>query len=122
MNGIKVTGVFNLVADPEIKILEKGTLVSNFRLANNYYSRPKGAPEGNEGLESEATFLPATAFGEKAKKVGETMRKGTKVLVEGRLRQETWTDKENVKHTIYKVMVSSINKISDPKTPEAAGV
>ena len=115
MNGNKITGFFNLVEDPELKTLTGGTLVANMRLANNYAYRPKGAPEGPEGLKTEATFLPATVFGVKAEKVGETLKKGTRVYVEGRLRQESWEDAEKKKHTIYKIMVNSIQKIADPK-------
>lgn len=78
----------NLTRDPELKYTPKGTAVCQFGLAINRH----WTTESGERRE-EVTFLDCKAFGRQAEVLGQHLRKGAAVLVEGRIAQEEWDDK-----------------------------
>ncbi len=85
----KVILVGNLTRDPELRYTPKGTAVAKIGLAVNRVWRT----ETGETKE-EVTFVDVDVFGRTAENVGQYMRKGSPILIEGRLRLDTWDDKQ----------------------------
>lgn len=85
----RVTLLGNLTADPEMKYTGDGTAIAGFNLAIN--ERWKG----KDGQAKEKTsFIGVTAFGRQAELVGQYFTKGKPLMLEGKLVQETWEDKQ----------------------------
>src|ERR1041384_5178778 len=85
----KVMLMGNLTRDPEIKYTPKGTAIANFGIAiNRNYTT-----EGGEKRE-EVTFIDIEAFGRTAEIIGEYFKKGRPIFIEGRLKLDTWDDKQ----------------------------
>lgn len=84
----KVTLIGNLTKDPELKKLPSGSSIVSFTLGLNR----KYTKENGEKVE-ESTFVDCTAFGKPAEIIAEYNRKGSKLYVEGRLKQDVWDDK-----------------------------
>lgn len=84
----KVILAGNLTRDPELRYTPKGTAVAKLGLAVNR----SWTTETGEKRE-EATFVDVDAFGKQAEVISQYLRKGRSLLVEGRLRLETWDDK-----------------------------
>ena len=85
----KVILAGNLTRDPELRYTPKGTAVAKLGLAVNR----SWTTETGEKRE-EATFVDVDAFGKQAEVISQYLRKGRSLLVEGRLRLETWDDKQ----------------------------
>ena len=79
----------NVVADPVVRYVGSGTAVCDLRLAINRYWNDKATNTKKE----ETTFIDVTLWGRDAEVAGEYASKGKPIMVEGRLRQETWDDK-----------------------------
>lgn len=86
----KVLLIGNLTRDPELRYTPKGTAVAKIGLAVNRSWRD---PETNEQRE-EVTFIDVTAFGRQAETIGQYLRKGRPLHVEGRLKLDQWEDKQ----------------------------
>lgn len=99
----QVTIVGNVVADPDMKFLNNGNALANFRVAAN--SRKKD--ENGNWTDGDSTFLSVTAFGGLAENVTEQLHKGTKVIVTGRLTQRD-VEKDGQKRTYYGVTADDI--------------
>ncbi len=84
----KVILAGNLTRDPELRYTPKGTAVAKLGLAVNR----SWTTETGEKRE-EATFVDVDAFGKQAEVISQYLRKGRSLLIEGRLRLETWDDK-----------------------------
>jgi len=84
----KVILAGNLTRDPELRYTPKGTAVAKLGMAINR----SWTTETGEKRE-EATFVDVDAFGKQAEVISQYLRKGRSLLVEGRLRLETWDDK-----------------------------
>ena len=95
-----ITG--NVVAEPELKISDKGVGVCSFRVAT---SERKKDESGN-WVDGETTFLSCKAFGAIGEGIAETIRKGTPVVVVGRLTSRT-VEKDGNKTTYFNVLVES---------------
>jgi len=79
----------NLTRDPELRYTPKGTAVAKLGLAINRTWR------GEDGQQQEeTTFVDVDAWGRQAETLGKYMQKGRPILVEGRLRYNTWDDKQ----------------------------
>ena len=85
----KVILVGNLTRDPELRYTPKGTAIAKIGLAVNRTWRN----EAGETKE-EVTFVDVDIFGRTAENVGQYMRKGRPILIEGRLRLDQWDDKQ----------------------------
>lgn len=95
----KVILAGNLTRDPELRYTPKGTAVARLTLAvNRTYSS-----EGGEKKE-EVSFVDIDAWGRQAEVIAQYMKKGRPLLVEGRLKQDTWEDK-NTKQKQSKLKV-----------------
>jgi single-strand DNA-binding protein len=85
----KVILAGNLTRDPELRYTPKGTAIARLGLACNR----KWKSETGE-LKEEVTFVDVDAFGKQAETIGQYLKKGRPILIEGRLRYETWEDKQ----------------------------
>jgi len=85
----KVILVGNLTRDPELRYTPKGTAVAKIGVAINRTART----ETGETKE-EVTFVDVDAFGRQAETLGQYMKKGRPIMIEGRLRLDTWEDKQ----------------------------
>src|SRR5476651_1583032 len=85
----KVILAGNLTRDPELRYTPKGTAIAKITLAINRTWKN----EAGEAKE-EVTFVDVDAFGRTAENIGQYFKKGRPILVEGRLRYETWEDKQ----------------------------
>lgn len=84
----KVILAGNLTRDPELRYTPKGTAVAKLGMAVNRTWKN----EAGENKE-EVTFIDIDAFGRQAEVIGQYLKKGRPILVEGRLKQDTWEDK-----------------------------
>src|SRR5487761_2363460 len=85
----KVILVGNLTRDPELRYTPKGTAIAKIGLAvNRVWTNEAGEKK------EEVTFVDVDIFGRTAENVGQYMRKGRPILVEGRLRLDQWDDKQ----------------------------
>lgn len=85
----KVILMGNLTRDPEVKYTPKGTAIANIGLAvNRVYSNDAGEKQ------EEVTFIDVEIWGRTAEIAGEYLRKGRPVLIEGRLKLDSWDDKQ----------------------------
>jgi single-strand DNA-binding protein len=85
----KVILMGNLTRDPELRYTPKGTAVAKIGLAvNRTWKNESGETK------EEVTFVDVDMFGRTAENVGQYMRKGSPILIEGRLRLDTWEDKQ----------------------------
>lgn len=80
----------NLTRDPELRYTPKGTAVARLGIACNR----KWKSETGE-LKEEVTFVDVDAFGKQAETIGQYLKKGRPILIEGRLRYDTWEDKQS---------------------------
>ena len=85
----KVILAGNLTRDPELRYTPKGLAICKFGLAINR----KWSSEGGEQKE-EVTFVDVDAFGRQAETIGQYLKKGRPILIEGRLRLDQWDDKQ----------------------------
>jgi len=86
----KVILAGNLTRDPELRYTPKGTAVARIGLACNR----KWKSETGE-MKEEVTFVDVDAFGKQAETIGQYLKKGRPILIEGRLRYESWEDKQS---------------------------
>jgi len=86
----KVILAGNLTRDPELRYTPKGTAVAKLGLAINRSWRDS---QSNE-LREEVTFVDVDAFGRAAETIAQYLKKGRPILIEGRLKLDTWDDKQ----------------------------
>jgi single-strand DNA-binding protein len=112
----KVILVGNLTRDPELRYTPKGTAVAKLTLAVNRTWKS----ETGESKE-EVSFVDVDVWGRQAEVIAQYMRKGRPLLVEGRLKQDTWEDKTtHQKQSKLKVVLESFSFI-DSNRPEGGG-
>jgi single-strand DNA-binding protein len=111
----KVILVGNLTADPDVKATPKGTYIAKIRLATNAYMGKDD--DGNR--KEQAEFHSLVAFGKLAEFVGQYVRKGRRVYVEGRLHTSSWEDTAGQKRYRTEVVVDELQFV-DKKPQEAA--
>lgn len=85
----KVLLIGNLTREPELRYLPAGTAICKIGMAIN--SKFKGK-DGQ--MKEEVTFVDVDCFGKTAENIGKYMRKGSPILIEGRLKLDTWDDKQ----------------------------
>lgn len=85
----KVILAGNLTRDPELRYTPSGTAIAKFGLALNR----KWKDQSGE-MKEEVTFVDVDAFGKQAELIGQYLKKGQPLLVEGRLRTDSWEDKQ----------------------------
>jgi single-strand DNA-binding protein len=110
----KVLLMGNLTRDPELRYTPKGTAIAQLGLAVNRQWKT----ESGETKE-EVTFVDVDAFGRQAEVIGQYLKKGRPIFIEGRLKLDTWDDKQtNQKRSKLKVVLESFQFL-DGGRPEA---
>ena len=106
----KVILVGNLTRDPELRYTPKGTAIAKIGLAvNRVWTNEAGEKK------EEVTFVDVDVFGRTAENVGQYMRKGRPILVEGRLRLDQWDDKQTgQKRSRLGVVAESVQFLGSP--------
>src|SRR5438132_2010088 len=101
-----VTVVGNLTADPELRFTPSGAAVANFTVASTPRNFDRQAGEWKDG---EALFMRCNVWRQAAENVAETLTRGMRVMVSGRLRQRSYETKEGEKRTVYEVEVDDVS-------------
>ncbi|MFF6844704.1 single-stranded DNA-binding protein [Streptomyces tanashiensis] len=116
-----ITIVGNLVDDPELRFTPAGAAVAKFRIASTPRVFDK---QTNEWKDGEGLFLSCSVWRQAAENVAESLQKGMRVVVVGRLRQRSYEDREGVKRTVYELDVEELGpslKSATAKVTKAAG-
>ncbi|MFJ4988715.1 single-stranded DNA-binding protein [Streptomyces sp. NPDC088732] len=100
-----ITVVGNLVDDPELRFTPSGAAVAKFRVASTPRTFDR---QTNEWKDGEALFLTCSVWRQAAENVAESLRKGMRVIVQGRLKQRTYDDRHGVKRTVYELDVDEV--------------
>ncbi len=100
-----ITVVGNLTADPELRFTPSGAAVANFTVASTprIYDRQSG-----EWKDGEALFLRCNIWREAAENVAESLTRGARVILSGRLKQRSFETREGEKRTVVEVEVDEI--------------
>ena len=94
----------NLTADPDLKFTPNGASVTSFTVASN--ASKKNA--SGQWEVTDTTFLNCTVWGQTAEQVAESLRKGSSVVVVGKLKQSSYLNKEGKKVYSFDVVVDSV--------------
>lgn len=104
-NDTTITVIGNLVQDVELRFTPSGSAVANFTIA----STPKTFDrQKNEFVDGETLFLRAAVWREAAENVAESLTKGMRVIVSGRLKSRSYDTKEGEKRTVIELEVDEI--------------
>ncbi|OFT52672.1 single-stranded DNA-binding protein [Corynebacterium sp. HMSC06C06] len=100
-----ITVVGNVVADPELRFTPAGAAVANFRVA----STPRRFnSQTNQWEDGEAMFLTCNVWRQAAENVAETLTKGMRVIVNGRLRQRSYQNRDGENRTVFEIEVDEV--------------
>lgn len=100
-----ITVVGNVVADPELRFTPAGAAVANFRIA----STPRRFnSQTNQWEDGEAMFLTCNVWRQAAENVAETLTKGMRVIVNGRLRQRSYQNRDGENRTVFEIEVDEV--------------
>jgi len=100
----KIIIVGNLGRDPELRYTPQGTPVCSFTVASNERRKDKSGE-----AQDITTWFRGTLFGQRAETFAQYLTKGKPVYVEGRLRQEVWTDRDGKERTTLEINVTDFN-------------
>jgi single-strand DNA-binding protein len=100
-----ITVVGNLTADPELRFTPSGAAVANFTVASTPRSFNK---QTNEWEDGQALFLRCNIWRQAAENVAESLNRGMRVVVQGRLRQRSFETKEGEKRTVVELEVDEV--------------
>jgi single-strand DNA-binding protein len=103
--GNQVTLVGNLTDDPELRYTPTGVPVANFTVAINRRQRD---PVTNEWKDGETSFIRCNVWRQQAENAAESLTKGTRAIVVGRLRQRSWETQEGQKRSVTEVEVENV--------------
>ncbi|MES9536718.1 single-stranded DNA-binding protein [Actinomadura sp. NPDC000600] len=100
-----ITIVGNLVEDPNLRFTPSGQAVASFRLASTprFFDRQSG-----DWKDGEALFLTCNVWRQAAENVAETLQRGMRVIVQGRLKQRSYETREGEKRTVFEVEVDEV--------------
>jgi single-strand DNA-binding protein len=100
-----ITVVGNLVDDPELRFTPSGAAVAKFRVASTPRMFDR---QTNEWKDGESLFLTCSVWRQAAENVAESLQRGMRVVVQGRLKQRSYEDREGVKRTVYELDVEEV--------------
>jgi single-strand DNA-binding protein len=101
----QITIAGNLVDDPELRFTPAGQPVARFRVASTPRFMDKTTNEWKDG---DSLFLTCNVWRQAAENVAESLTRGMRVIVSGRLRQRSYETKEGEKRTVYEVEVDDV--------------
>jgi single-strand DNA-binding protein len=100
-----ITIIGNLTADPEMRYTPQGLPVARFTVASTPRTFDKQANEWKDG---DSLFLSCNAWRQLAENCAESLRRGMRVVVTGRLKQRSYETKEGQKRTVYEIEVDEV--------------
>lgn len=100
-----ITVVGNLVDEPELRFTPQGVAVAKFRVASTPRTFNK---QTNAWEDGESLFLSCSVWRQAAEHVAESLAKGMRVIVQGRLKQRSYEDREGVKRTVFELDVEEV--------------
>src|SRR5918993_2916834 len=100
-----ITLVGNLTADPELRFTPSGAAVANFTIASTPRTFDRNTNEWRDG---DAMFLNCAVWRQAAENVAESLQKGMRVIVQGRLKSRSYETREGEKRTVFEVDVDEI--------------
>jgi single-strand DNA-binding protein len=100
-----ITVIGNLTADPELRFTPSGAAVASFTVASTPRTFDR---QSNEWKDGEALFLRCSAWRQMAENVAETLQRGYRVMVQGRLVQRSYETREGEKRTVIEMQVDEI--------------
>jgi single-strand DNA-binding protein len=100
-----ITVVGNLTADPELRFTPSGAAVASFTVASTPRTFDR---QTNEWKDGEALFLRCSIWRQAAENVAESLQRGTRVVVSGRLKQRSFETREGEKRTVIEMDVDEI--------------
>ena len=101
----QITIVGNLVDDPQLRYTPTGQAVANFRVASTPRLFDRNTNEWKDG---DSLFLSCNVWRQAAENVAESLQRGMRVIVSGRLRQRSYETKEGEKRTVYEIEVDEV--------------
>ncbi|MET0837797.1 MAG: single-stranded DNA-binding protein [Marmoricola sp.] len=114
-----ITVVGNLVDDPELRFTPSGAAVANFRIASTPRTFDR---QSNEWKDGEALFLSCAVWRQAAENVAESLQKGMRVVVQGRLKQRSYETREGEKRTVVELDVEEVGPSLKYATAKVARV
>ena len=100
-----ITIVGNLTADPELRFTPSGAAVANFTVASTPHAFDR---QSNEWKDGETLFMRCSVWRESAENVAESLTRGTRVVVTGRLKSRSYETKEGEKRTVVEMDVDEV--------------
>jgi single-strand DNA-binding protein len=100
-----ITIVGNLVDDPELRFTPSGAAVANFRIASTPRTFDR---QTNEWKDGDALFLTCSVWRQAAENVAESLQKGMRVVVQGRLKSRQFETREGEKRTVFEIDVDEV--------------
>jgi single-strand DNA-binding protein len=116
-----ITVCGNLVDDPELRWTPSGAAVAKFRIASTPRMFDK---QTNEWKDGESLFLTCSVWRQAAENCAETLQKGMRVIIQGRLKQRSYEDGQGVKRTVYELDVEEVGpslRSATAKVTKASG-
>ncbi|MFZ0531359.1 MAG: single-stranded DNA-binding protein [Propionicimonas sp.] len=116
-----ITVVGNLTADPELRFTPSGAPVANFTVASTPRTFDRQSGEWKDG---DAMFLNCAVWRQAAENVAESLTKGMRVIVQGRLGSRTYETREGEKRTVFELQVDEVGpalKYATAKVTRSAG-
>lgn len=104
-NETPITLVGNLVNDPELRFTPSGAAVANFAVASTSRTFDRQANEWKDG---ETLFMRCSVWREQAESVAESLRRGMRVIVTGKLKSRSWDDKDGQRRTVIEMDVDEV--------------
>jgi single-strand DNA-binding protein len=101
----QITIAGNLVDDPELRYTPTGQAVAKFRVASTPRFRDNQTGEWKDG---DSLFLTCNVWRQAAENVAESLQRGMRVIVQGRLRQRSYETREGEKRTVYEIEVDDV--------------
>jgi single-strand DNA-binding protein len=101
----QITIAGNLVEDPELRFTPAGQPVARFRVASTPRFRDNTSGEWKDG---DSLFLTCNVWRQAAENVAESLQRGMRVIVQGRLRQRSYETREGEKRTVYEIEVDDV--------------
>ena len=116
-----ITLVGNLTADPELRFTPSGAAVANFTVASTPRTFDR---QSNEWKDGDAMFLNCAVWRQAAENVAESLQKGMRVIVQGRLKSRSYETREGERRTVFEIDVDEIGpalKYATAKVSRNAG-
>ncbi len=112
-----ITLVGNLVDDPDLRFTPSGAAVANFRVASTPRFLDRQSGEWKDG---ESLFLTCSVWRQAAENVAESLQKGMRVIVQGRLKQRSYETREGEKRTVFEIDVDEVGPSLKSATAKVA--